>query len=163
MARSLKKLDKTDESGSVNGKVIIQNRKARFLYLILETFEAGLVLKGTEAKALRESKISLDESYARVEADEVYLVGAHVQPYEYGNQLNHEPTRKRKLLLKKREIRRIRAALEQQGLTLIPLDVHFSPRGWAKLSLAICKGKKLHDKRETLKKRSAAREIREHR
>lgn len=146
---------------SSNGKVVAQNRKARFSYEVLETFEAGLVLKGTEAKSIRDAKISIDEAYAKISGDEVFLVGAHVQEYVFANRMNHEPTRRRKLLLHRREIRKIKVALEQKALTLIPLEVHFSPRGWAKIKLGLCKGKKVHDKRETLKKKSDRREMRE--
>jgi SsrA-binding protein len=148
---------------TVNGKVIAQNRKARFTYEILETFEAGIVLKGTEAKSLREGKISIEEAWAKVYANEVFLVGAHVLEYTFGNRMNHEPTRERKLLLKKREILKIKKALEQKGLTLVPLEVSFSTRGWAKIKLAIGKGRKLHDKRAALKKKGDRREMREYR
>ena len=152
--------DKKNKSGS-NGRLVAQNRKARFSYEVFETFEAGLVLKGTEAKSIRDAKISIEEAYAKLQGDELFLVGAHVQEYVFANRLNHEPTRRRKLLLHRREIRKIKVALEQKGLTLIPLEVHFSPRGWAKITVGLCKAKNTHDKRETLKKRSAQREIRE--
>ena len=148
------------KSGS-SGAIVAQNRKARFLYEVLETYEAGLVLKGTEAKSLREAKMSIEEAYAKINDGEVFLIGAHVPEYVFANRMNHEPRRKRKLLLHKREIRKIKTALEQKGLTLIPLEVHFSPRGWAKILLGVCKGKKTHDKRESLKKKSAQREMRE--
>ena len=148
------------KSGS-SGAIVAQNRQARFLYEVLETYEAGLVLKGTEAKSLREAKMSIEEAYAKINDGEVFLIGAHVPEYVFANRMNHEPRRKRKLLLHKREIRKIKTALEQKGLTLIPLEVHFSPRGWAKILLGVCKGKKTHDKRESLKKKSAQREMRE--
>lgn len=148
-------------AGKDQQTVVAMNRKARFEYEILDTFEAGIVLVGTEVKTLRTGKASIEEAYARVKDSEVFLVGAHIDEYVHGNRQNHEPRRLRKLLLHKREIRRIRQALEQKGLTLIPLQLFFSPRGHAKLQLGVCRGKKVRDKRESLKKKSAQREMRE--
>jgi SsrA-binding protein len=141
-------------------KPIVVHRKARFRFEILETVEAGLVLRGTEVKALRQGLASLEEAFGRVYGDELFLVGAHIQEYSHGNQHNHEPTRKRKLLLRRREIRKLAAKIEQQGLTLVPLSLYFNERGLAKVELGLGKGRKLHDKREVLKKREAARELR---
>jgi SsrA-binding protein len=141
--------------------VVAQNRKARFLYEVLETFEAGLVLRGTEVKVMRQGKMSLDESYARVAEGEVWLVGANIPEYSHGNIQNHEPKRKRKCLLHRREVRKLQQKTQQQGLTLMPLQVYFGARGFAKVTLALCRGRKVHDKREHLKAKDARRELRE--
>lgn len=140
-------------------KIIAQNRRARYEYHILETFEAGLVLNGTEVKALRGGKASLPESYARVENGEVFLIGAHIDEYDQGNRFNHDPTRRRKLLLHRREINRLIGRVEERGLTLVPLRMYFR-RGKAKVELGLARGKKMHDKRETLKARVQEREAR---
>lgn len=140
-------------------KIIAKNRSARFEYTVLETLEAGIELKGTEVKSIRAGKVNLKDSYATVDRnDEVYVVGMHISPYEYGNRYNVDPVRNRKLLLNKREIRKLKSSLNQDGYTLVPLDLHFS-RSYVKMSLAICKGKKLYDKRESLKKKDAKRDI----
>ncbi|MCC6671493.1 MAG: SsrA-binding protein SmpB [Planctomycetes bacterium] len=143
----------------VRTRSVAQNRKARFEYEVLETFEAGLALRGTEVKTLRQGRVSIEEAYAKVQGGELFLVDAHIEEYTHGNRANHEPTRPRKLLLHRREIRRIEAALGQKGLTLIPLEVFFSARGYAKVRLALCRGKKTHDKRETLRRREHRREM----
>jgi len=137
--------------------VVARNSKARHDYHILETWEAGLVLSGTEIKSVRAGKVSLAEAYGVVRRGEVWLEGMTIAPYDSGGYVNHEPRRTRKLLLHVREIRRLIGAVEQQGLTLVPLDLHFT-RGRAKVTLALARGKKLHDKRETLKRRIADRE-----
>jgi SsrA-binding protein len=142
-------------------RLVCEHRKARFEYETLETFEAGLVLKGTEVKSLRQGKMSLDESHARVHGLEVFLVGAHIDEYSHGNVQNHEPKRRRKCLLHKREIRKIKQRIEQKGLALVPFKVFFSEKGLAKVVLAICRGRKVHDKREHQKEREARRELRE--
>lgn len=140
-------------------KIIAKNRSARFEYTVFETLEAGIELKGTEVKSIRAGKVNLKDSYATVDRnDEVYVVGMHISPYEYGNRYNVDPVRNRKLLLNKREIRKLKSSLNQDGYTLVPLDLHFS-RSYVKMSLAICKGKKLYDKRESLKKKDAKRDI----
>jgi SsrA-binding protein len=141
-------------------KVIASNKKAKVKFEIVETFDAGLALLGTEVKSLREGRASIDEAFARVQGDEVFLLGMHIPEYSHGNQQNHDPYRKRKLLLHRREIGRLRASSEQKGLTLVPLSLWFSPRGLAKLTLAICRGKKVGDKRETLRTKEAKREMR---
>jgi SsrA-binding protein len=123
----------------------------------METWEAGLVLVGTEIKSLRAGKVSLAEAFGVVRDGEVWLEGMNIPPYESGGYVNHEPRRPRKLLLQARQIRRLIGAVEQKGLTLVPLDVHFS-RGRAKVTLALARGKKQHDKREDLKRRTAERE-----
>ena len=141
--------------GSTGGasKLVAENRKARFNYEILDTFEAGLVLTGTEVKSLREGKANIAESYASDEEGEMWLINSYVPEYLQGNRFNHDPRRRRKLLLGKREINRLRAAVNREGMTLIPLRLYFNNRGLAKLQLALGKGKKVHDKRETEKKR----------
>ena len=137
---------------------IARNKRARHDYHILETWEAGLVLSGTEVKSLREGNANIADAYAIVKDGEVYLLNLHIAPYEQGNQFNHEPTRTRKLLLHRKEIRRMIGAVERQGLTLIPLELYFK-RGIAKVALALGKGKKLHDKRDPARERDAEREM----
>ena len=139
-------------------ETIARNKRARFDYHILETWEAGIVLGGTEVKSLRDGKANMNDAYGVVRDGEVYLINLHISPYERGGWTNHEPTRSRKLLLHKREIRRMIGAVEREGLTLIPLELYFK-RGIAKVTLALGKGKKLHDKRETSRERDAEREI----
>ena len=137
---------------------VARNKRARFDYHILDTFEAGLVLRGTEVKSLREGKVSIADAYGIVRDGEVFLLNAHIQPYARGGYVNHEPTRSRKLLLHRKEIRRLIGAVERQGLTLIPLELYFK-KGVAKVALALGKGKKLHDKRDAQRQRDAEREI----
>jgi SsrA-binding protein len=154
----------TKQRGAGDGKgrhAVCTNKKARFQYEVLETVEAGLVLRGTEVKVLRAGKMSLDESYARVQDDAVWLVGANIPEYSHGNLQNHEPKRRRKCLLHAREIRRLAAKTQQQGLTLVPLEVYFGARGFAKIMIGVCRGRKTHDKREHIAKKEARRELRE--
>jgi SsrA-binding protein len=139
-------------------KLITSNRKARRDYEILDTLEAGISLLGTEVKALRDGKASLAEAYARVDSDEVWLVGAHIPEYSHGNRQNHEPTRPRKLLLHKAEIARLRGKIEEKGLTVIPLRLYWK-RGRAKVEIALGRGKKSFDKRDDVAKREAQREM----
>lgn len=148
-------------TGKPRAEVLVcDNRKARFLYEILDTVEAGLVLKGTEVKVMRQGKMTLDESYAKVEGDEAWLVGANIPVYSHGNLTNHEPKRRRKLLLHRREIHRLGARTLQQGLTLVPLRVYFDARGHAKISIGVGKGRKTHDKRAALRDREHKRDVR---
>lgn len=137
---------------------IARNKRARHDYEILDTWEAGLVLTGTEVKSLRDGKANISDAYAVVNDGEVYLLNLHISPYEQGNQFNHEPTRTRKLLLHRKEIRRMIGSVERQGLTLIAMELYFK-RGKAKVAIGLGKGKKQHDKREDLKKRDADREL----
>jgi SsrA-binding protein len=137
---------------------IAKNRRARHDYSILDTYEAGLVLNGSEVKSLRDGKANLSDAYGIVRDGEIFLINLHISPYERASYNNHEPTRTRKLLLHKREIGRLIGAIERQGLTLIPLELYFK-RGIAKVAIALGKGKKLHDKREDAKARDADREI----
>ncbi len=138
----------------------IQNRKARFEYEILDTWEAGIELKGTEVKSIRQGKASLDESFAVIHRGEVRLENMQITPYELGTVENHEPKRTRKLLLHRAEIEKIRLQISDKGLTLIPLKLYFNAKGKAKIELALAKGKKLYDKRESIKKRDVERELR---
>ena len=139
-------------------KVVAENRKARHDFFIEETYEAGLVLTGTEVKSLRVGKANLRDSYARVENGEVHIHNLHISPYEQGNRFNHDPLRVRKVLLNRYEINKLIGATQQKGLTLIPLKIYFK-RGLAKMELALAKGKKLHDKRDDIAERDAKREI----
>jgi SsrA-binding protein len=137
---------------------VARNPKATHDYHILETWEAGLVLTGTEVKSLRAGKASIKEAFGLVRNGEVWLEGLHITPYEQGNRWNHEPVRTRKLLLHRREINRLIGAVERGGLTLVPLELYFR-KGHAKITLALARGKKAHDKREDLKRRIADREM----
>src|SRR4051812_41652267 len=139
-------------------ETIARNKRARHDYHILETWEAGLVLTGTEVKSLRDGRANLSDSYGIVRGSEIYLINLHISPYERGGYANHEPTRTRKLLLHRKEIRRLIGAVEREGLTLVPLELYFK-KGVAKVTLALGKGKKLHDKRETERKRDAERDM----
>ncbi len=146
----------SDRSGR---KVVATNRKARHEYHILETWEAGLVLRGPEVKSLRDGKVAFQDAFARVEGGEVWLYSLHISPYEQANRENVDPTRTRKLLLRSSEIRKLVGSVEEKGNTLIPLDIYFR-RGYAKVTLALARGKKLHDKREKLKRRTQEMEAR---
>ena len=139
-------------------KVIAVNRKALHDYHILETVEAGLVLTGTEIKSIREGRVSLREAFARPDDGELYLEAAHIAQYPAAGRYNHEPTRKRKLLLHKSEMRELSAALEEKGLTLVPLRMYLK-NGRAKLELALARGRRSHDKREAIAKREAERQM----
>ena len=139
-------------------KIIAQNRKARHNYFIEESYEAGMVLQGSEVKALREGKVNLKDGYARIMDGEVFLMDVHISPYTFGNRLNHDPLRPRKLLLHGREIHRLMGKVKEKGFSLIPLSIYFS-HGKAKVVLALAKGKKLYDKREALKRKVMAKEV----
>ncbi len=138
---------------------VATNRKALHDYFVESTVEAGLALTGTEVKSLRQGKAQLADSYAAVERGEAYLYKLHISPYEQGNRENHEPMRKRKLLLHRREIDRLHSQTEREGYTLIPLRLYFK-RGRAKVAIGVCRGKKAHDKRHTIAQREADREVR---
>lgn len=139
-------------------KTVASNRKARHEYEILETMEAGVVLKGPEVKSIRNGKVSLAGSFARVDDGEVWIHDMHVTPYDPASRWNSDPTRPRKLLLNAAEIRRLIGATQEKGLTLVPLELYFK-RGYAKVAIGLARGKKLHDKRETLKRRTHQREM----
>ncbi len=140
-----------------NRKVIAVNRRARFDYSINDVLEVGIVLTGTEVKAMREGKVNIAESYASPENGEIWLINANIPEYSAGNRQNHEPKRPRKLLLHKRELARLVQAVERKGFTLVPLRMYFNARGMAKLEIGIGEGKKMHDKRDTSKDRDWAR------
>jgi SsrA-binding protein len=146
-------------SGAGARKVVARNRKARHEYEILDTFEAGMELKGPEVKSLRAGNVSFQDAFARVDGGQVWLHSLHISPYEQANRFNEDPVRTRRLLLNRNEIRQLVVKTEEKGLTLVPLEIYFT-KGYAKLTLAIARGKKLHDKRETLKRRQQDREAR---
>jgi SsrA-binding protein len=135
------------------GKLVAENRKARFNYDIEEKLEAGIALLGSEVKSLRTGKANIAECYAASEGGELYLINAHIAEYTQAGRANHDPTRRRKLLVHRREMGRLAAAIKKEGMTLVPLKLYFNARGIAKVELGLGKGKKLHDKRETEKKR----------
>jgi SsrA-binding protein len=139
-------------------KTVAENRRARFDYAIDEVIEVGIALKGTEVKALRFGEGSIAESYAEVAGEEVWLINSNIPEFSHGNRFNHEPKRPRKLLLHAREIAKLHGAVARQGMTLVPLSVYFNGRGRAKVELALARGKKTHDKRETIKERDWKRE-----
>jgi len=139
-------------------EIIGTNRKARFNFSILETFEAGLVLKGTEVKSLRQRKVDFAESFARPRGSEMFLLGLHIAPYEHGNIQNHEPRRPRKLLLHRRQLDRLIGSVQQKGTVLVPLSMYFK-NGFAKVELGLGRGKRKVDKREDIKEREAKRDI----
>ena len=139
-------------------KTVAENRRARYEYSFEDVLDAGIVLTGTEVKSLRFGEGSIAESYAEVKNGEVWLVNANIPEFSHGNRFNHESKRPRKLLLTGREIEKLHGAVARQGMTLIPLSIYFNPRGKAKVELAVAKGKKLHDKRETEKARDWQRE-----
>lgn len=140
-------------------KLIANNKKARYDYFIEDTYEAGIVLTGTEIKSIRKGKASIKESYAKIEDNAIYIYGMNISPYEQGNIFNVDPLRVRKLLLHKKEIRKIREKLQQQGLTLVPLKLYINEDGRAKMEIAVAKGKKLYDKRADIAKKEADRRM----
>ncbi|MCC5895234.1 MAG: SsrA-binding protein SmpB [Alkalibacterium sp.] len=141
------------------GKLIAQNRKARYEYAILDTIEAGIVLKGTEIKSIRAGRINLKDGYASIRDGEIWLYNVHISPFEQGNQFNHDPVRPRKLLMKKKQIDSLIGETKQGGITLIPLKVYIK-NGFAKVLIGLAKGKKQYDKRETIKRRDQDRQLR---
>ena len=140
-------------------KTVAQNRKARHEYFIVESFEAGLVLSGTEIKSVREGQVNLKDGFARVENGELGLYNVHISPYEKGSYYNKEPLRPRKLLVHKSEIRKLLAKTREKGLTLVPLKIYIKQGRWAKCEIAVAKGKQLHDKRDTAAEKDANREM----
>ena len=141
-----------------NNKTGAENRKARFSYEVLDTIEAGLVLTGTEVKSLRQGQANIQDSYASVEGGEIWLINSYLPEYLQANRFNHEPRRRRKLLLNKREMAKLSQSVDREGMTLVPLKIYFNDQGRAKLLLAVGRGKKLHDKRDTEKQRDWSRE-----
>jgi SsrA-binding protein len=142
----------------MSAKVICQNKRARFDFSIEETYEAGIVLKGTEVKSLRQGKVNLKDSFARVSNGEIFLMSAHISPYTHGNQFNHDPDRPRKLLMHKREIKRLYGKSKEKGFSLIPTKLYFKD-GRVKVEIGLGKGKRAYDKRELLKQRTVEREV----
>lgn len=146
-------------SSRFSNTIQIRNRKASFEFTFLETYIAGMVLQGSEIKAIREGKASITEAYCFVQKDELYIKGMTISPYAESSFHKHEPTRERKLLLKKREIEKLRAKTEEKGLTIIPVRIFINDRGFAKLEVALAQGKKLFDKRDSIKKKDQDREL----
>ena len=163
MAKSKSKRKKKkkpgDKAESPGQRMIAQNRKARHRFTVMETLECGIALVGSEVKSLRNGQLSLDESYGQVRNGEVWLVGADIPQYAQAAQWNHDPKRPRKLLLQRREIRKFAEQAREKGLTLVPLKMYFTQQGIAKLLMGLCRGRKLHDKREALKKADSQRQL----
>ncbi|BDD05770.1 SsrA-binding protein [Aureibacter tunicatorum] len=151
--------NKKDKQNRFAKTVNIKNKRANFEYEILDTFVAGVVLKGTEIKSIRESKVSLTDAFCVVDRGEVYVKQMHITPFSHGTDQNHDETRVRKLLLNKKEITKINSKLEEKGLTLIVRRLFINDRGYAKLELGLAKGKKLHDKRESIKEKDIKRDL----
>ena len=143
----------------MGSRLNIKNKKARYEYNILTKYIAGIVLTGTEIKSIRLGQAHISEAFCQVKNNEVFIVNMHIKEYDFGTYLNHKPTRTRKLLLSKKEIRQISKKIVEKGFTLIPLEVFISDRGFAKVEIAIAKGKKIHDKRQSLKEKDNKREI----
>ena len=141
-----------------NVKTVINNRRARYEYELLDKVEAGIELQGTEVKSLRAGKVNLQEAFCAVDSDGIQLYNCHIAPYEHGGYANHNPTRSRRLLLHKREIEKFKKGTEQKGLTIVPLRIYFK-NGWAKVEIALARGKKLHDKRRDIAERDTKRRI----
>ena len=139
--------------------VNIQNKRARFEYNILDKYVAGLQLGGTEIKSIRKSKVNVSDSFCSFKDNELYIIGMHIDEYEFGNYANHPPKRERKLLLNRHELDKIRKKILDVGLTIVPLRLFINDKGWAKIEIAVAKGKKLHDKRKTIKDRDIQRDI----
>lgn len=146
------------EKNNISSGEIVKNKKALFNYEIIEKYESGIVLLGTEVKSLRERAVNMSDSYASFKKGELFIVNMHISQYHFGNINNHEPLRERKLLMKKIELKRLFGKVKEQGLTLIPISLYFS-KGKVKVEIALAKGKKLHDKRETLKRKTLDREM----
>lgn len=139
--------------------VAIKNKRARYEYELLDKYTAGLQLTGTEIKSIREHKASIAEGYCTFDGDELYIYNMHIAEYDKAGMVNHDPKRKRKLLLQKKELKKLKKKLQDQGLTVVPTLLFIAPSGYAKLNIYLAKGKKLHDKRETMKKRDAKKQI----
>ncbi|SDM62133.1 SsrA-binding protein [Catalinimonas alkaloidigena] len=143
----------------IEAQVSIKNRKASFEYEFLDTYTAGIQLKGTEIKSIRQSKVNMQDAHCVFNGDELFVVNLHISPYTEGTHYNHEPRRQRKLLLKRTELRRLHERVEEKGLTIVPTRLFINDRGLAKLNIALARGKKLYDKRESIKERDTQREL----
>lgn len=139
-------------------KTVADNRRARFEYEIIDSMECGIELAGTEVKSMRQGKCNLQDAFARIEDGQVWLYNCHISPYDHGNRFNHEPMRKRRLLMHTREIEKLRGKVQEKGLTLVPLKIYFK-RNWVKVNLALVRGKQLYDKRQTIAKRDSQRQL----
>lgn len=148
-----KRPDKADR------KAIARNKKARYRFTILDTYEAGIVLRGTEVKSLRDGRVALADSFGRFRGNELFLVNCHISTYEKAFYGNHEPTRARKLLMSRKELRKLKAKVDERGLTIVALSIYFT-RGLAKVEIGVAKGKRTHDRRQDMRKRDAEREMR---
>lgn len=144
----------------MNKQINIQNKKARFNYEVLETYEAGIVLFGTEIKSIREGKANISESFCQIKNGQLYVVNMNIDEFKFGSYYNHSPRRERKLLLHKRELKKLEKEVNQGGLTIVPLKLYVNAKGLAKMTIALAKGKKLYDKRESIKQRDSERNIR---
>jgi SsrA-binding protein len=153
-----RKTQKKEAAAAPATKVVADNRRARHEYEILETFETGIELTGTEVKSMRQGKANLQDAFGRIEEGELWLYNCHISPYDFGNRFNHDPVRKRRLLMHKKEIIRLHQQVKEKGLTLVPLRLYFK-RNWAKVAIALAKGKQLYDKRETIAKRDVKRQL----
>jgi len=145
----------------VNKKIFFKNKKATFNYEVFDKYTAGIILKGTEIKSIRSSLITMNSSYCVVDNNTIYVKDLNISEYAFGNVNNHDPKRKRKLLLNKREINQIKKKVSEKKLSIIPLNLFISDRGFAKIEIALCKGKKIYDKRESVKKREVDRKLRQ--
>ena len=139
-------------------KLIAQNKKARHEYEVLDTYETGIVLQGSEVKSCRQGGVNLKESYARIDGTEIFLVNAHISPYAHANRFNHDPLRRRKLLLHRAEIKKLYGKMRERGQSFVPLKMYFNEKGKVKVQVALVKGKKLHDKRDSLRERDQKRD-----
>lgn len=157
--KSAKPQRRRADAKSAEVKIIAQNRKARHEFDILDSLECGIMLAGSEVKSLRVGRVSLDDAHAKVRSGEVWLIGCDIPQYTYATCFNHEPKRERKLLLHRREVKKFAAQAYEKGLTLVPLKLYFNGEGRAKVLLGLCRGRKLHDKRDALKKADAQRDI----
>ena len=146
-------------SNRFSNTVNIKNRQASFQYELLDTYVAGIALRGTEIKSIREGKVNLQDGYVYFSSEEAFVKGVNISPFSQGTHYNHEAARERKLLMKKSEINKLRARTEEKGLTIVPLRLFINDRGYAKLEIAVARGKKTHDKRESIKEREAKREL----
>ena len=146
-------------TGRFSNTVNIRNRQASFEYELLDKYITGMVLKGTEIKSIREGKVNLQDGYVYFSNEEAFVKGVNISPFTQGTHYNHEAARERKLLLKKSEISKLRASIEEKGLTIVPLRIFINDRGYAKLEIAVARGKKLHDKRESIKEKDIKREL----